>query len=134
MACAPISAPQPTRRSTRIQVQTNDFLTSVAQQNMNFEPQTIAFSSYYETLHEDDCLLQDQMADPIAFSATTSKDTLHYHQAMKADDKGQFQQAMNKEFNDHLDKKHYEVVSRDLVPEGESILDSVWAMKRKKIS
>ena len=72
------------------------------------------------------------MADHIAFSATTSKDTLYYHQAMKADDNKQFQQAMNKEFNDHLDKKHYEVVSRDSILEGESILDYVWAMKRKR--
>ena len=39
---------------------------------------------------------------------------------------------MNKEFYDHMDKNHYEVVSRDLITEGESILDSVWAMKRKR--
>ena len=64
-------------------------MTSVAQENMIFELQTIAFNNNYEALHEDDYLLQDKMADPIAFSATTSKDTLYYHMAMKDDDKEQ---------------------------------------------
>ena len=41
---------------------------------------------------------------------------------------------MNKEFYYHLDNKHYKVVSRDSIPERESILDSIWAIKYKRKS
>ena len=47
------------RRSTRAWVPTQAFLDSVSQQNLTFEPQTIAFNSYYEAIHEDDYELQD---------------------------------------------------------------------------
>ena len=41
-------------------------------------------------MHEEDYELQDQMTDPIAFLATNNKDTLYYHEAMKAPDREEF--------------------------------------------
>ena len=74
------------RRSNRTRVPTKEFLQSVSQQHLTFESQTIAFNSYYEAMYEEDYELQDQMTDPIAFLATNNKDTLYYHEAMKAPD------------------------------------------------
>jgi hypothetical protein len=43
----------------------------------------VAYSSYYEVLHEDDYKLEDDMSDPIAFLARTSDpDTMYFHQAI----------------------------------------------------
>ena len=81
---------QPLRRSNRTRIPTTKFLQNVSQQHLTFEPQTIAFNSYYEAMHEDDYELQDQMTDPIAFLATNNKDTLYYHEAMKAPDWEEF--------------------------------------------
>ena len=52
------------RRSNRTRVPTKDFLQSVSQQHITFEPQTIAFKSYYEEMHEEKYALQDQMTNP----------------------------------------------------------------------
>lgn len=51
---------------------------------------------------------------------------------MKADDRSQFQAAMQHEFDAHRNNKHWDIISRDQVPGAEVILDSVWAMKRKR--
>ena len=118
------------RRSNRTRIPTTKFLQSVSQHHLTFE--TIAFNSYYEAMHEDDYELQDQMTDPIAFLATNNKDTLYYHEAMKAPDREEFLKAMQKEFDSHMKKKHYELIERDAVPDGEDVLDAVWSMKRKR--
>jgi len=72
------------------------------------------------------------LADSIAFSAAAEKDTMYYHQAMKFSDKAQFKKAMRKEFNDHTNRNHWEITPIENVPEGEKVLDSVWAMRRKR--
>ena len=82
------------RRSRRNRVLTDEFLQSVAQQDLNFDrrahkpapyqlprdtpPQTIAFSSYYDALHQDDFKIQDELQDPIYFQAQLDKDTFYY--------------------------------------------------------
>ena len=102
-------------------------------------PQTCAFSaniastpSYYEALHQDDFKLQDDLSDPITFLATTDGDILHYGQAMKAQDRDQFKRAIQKEFTDHNDLHHWELIPIEDVPIGEKALNSVWAMRRKR--
>ena len=65
------------------------------------------------------------MVDPIAFQATLDKDTLYCSQAMKADDSQQFKKVAKKKFDAHSNRKHWEVMSIDDVPEGEKVLDSV---------
>ena len=92
----------------------------------------ISFSSYYESMHEDDYKIQDEMDDPIAFIGKTDKDTMYFNQAMKQPDREQFVNAVIKEINDHTERKHWELIPKEDVPEGNDILPSVWAMKRKR--
>ena len=87
---------------------------------------------YYEALHEDDYILQDEMKDPIAFKASSDPDNMYYHQAIKAPDKDEFLRAIIKEINDHTEGNHWALIPKEQVPKGEKILDSVWAMKRKR--
>ena len=76
-------------------------LESVAQQDIEFHnfsgpytPGTIASNAdhqtYYESMHEDDYKLQNELEDPIAFLASNTKDILYYHQAMKVTDRKEF--------------------------------------------
>jgi hypothetical protein len=51
---------------------------------------------------------------------------------MKATDAKQFRKAMQGELNDHNNRKHWDIILRSKVPEGVKVLDSVWAMKRKR--
>ena len=87
---------------------------------------------YYEVMHEDDYKLQDDMLDPIAFKATGNPDDLYYHQALKEPDKEDFLKAIVTEINNHIEGNHWEMVPIEEVPKGTKILDSVWAMKRKR--
>ena len=90
------------------------------------------YDEYYDVLHEDDYQLQDDMEDPIAFLASSSADTMYFHQAMKEPDAQQFRKAIVKEINAHIDGNHWELVPRSEVPEGARILPAVWSMKRKR--
>jgi hypothetical protein len=93
----------------------------------------VAYSSYYEVLQEDNYKLQDEMTDPIAFLARTSDpDTMYFHAAIRQPDREEFIKAIIKEVNDHIKRKHWVLVRREDVPKGTKILDSVWAMKRKR--
>jgi len=90
--------------------------------------------AYYDALHEDDYNMQDNMSDLIVFIGNKgdSDDTLYYYQAMSAPDKIKFQEAMLKEFNDHTDKQHWVPVLLTTLSFGTKVLDSIWAMKRKR--
>ena len=87
---------------------------------------------YYYMMTERDLEVQEKMSDPIAFKATADPDTMYYHQAMKEPDREQFLAAIVKEVNDHIKGNHWEMIHISQVPEGEKILDLVWAMKRKR--
>ena len=87
---------------------------------------------YYDALHREDYKIQDDMNDPISFAASSDPDTLYYHEAMKATDAKEFIKAMSKEFNDHCERGHGELIPIEEVPTGEKILDAVWSMKRKE--
>ena len=134
MDIAPSSPTTPLRRSMRVKKPSRRLLDSIDLQDLNFDPvgpHTISFSSYFEALHQDDYKFQDDIVDPIAFQATLDKDTLYYHQAMKADDSQQFKKAMKTELDAHSHRKHWEVIYLDDIPEGEKVLDYVWTMRRK---
>jgi hypothetical protein len=97
------------------------------------QQESIALPSSYKmlaTYFEPE--IADEMADPIAFLAKTDADTLYYHQAMKAPDAKEFRQAMQGEVDDHCDNEHWVMRKRSQVPEGVKVLDSVWAMRRKR--
>jgi hypothetical protein len=92
----------------------------------------IAFQTYFEAMHEDDYLLQDEMTDPVAFLVKTNRDTMYFDQAMREPDADEFIKAAVKEINDHIENKHWELVPRSEVPKEQRILPAVWAMKRKR--
>ena len=78
--------------------------------------------SFYDALHEDELEQQREMDDPIAFLATTGKkgdkDTMYFHQAMAAPDRKEFVKAMKKEFTDHTNREHWELIDKSKVPKG----------------
>jgi hypothetical protein len=45
----------------------------------SLEQHDIAFQSYYEAMHEEEYLLQDEMLNPIAFLAGSNEDTMYFH-------------------------------------------------------
>ncbi|MFM8435194.1 MAG: reverse transcriptase domain-containing protein [Planctomycetia bacterium] len=92
----------------------------------------VAYSTYYEVLHEDEYLLQDQMSDPIAFLSSQSSDTMYFDQAMHQEDREHFIQAIIDEANAHIEAKHWELIPRSQVPVDTDILPAVWSMKRKR--
>jgi Reverse transcriptase (RNA-dependent DNA polymerase) len=59
-------------------------------------------------------------------------DTLYLHEAMRAPDAAQFQEAMKHEVSEHTKKGHWEVVPKSAVPSHSKILPAVWSMKRKR--
>ena len=123
------------RRSSRIRKPTQRLQESVSMGLMQgFEATTDDIETYYDALHEDDYSIQEDMADPIAFMANKKgdPDSLYYHQAMAAPDKIKWQEAMLKEFRNHCERKHWVPVTMDEIPTGTKILDSIWAMKRKR--
>jgi hypothetical protein len=92
---------------------------------------------FYDALHEEELEHQREMDDPIAYLAATTgkkgdKDTMYYHQAMAAPDRLEFIKAMRKEFADHTNRDHWELILKSKVPKGVRILDAIWAMKRKR--
>jgi hypothetical protein len=118
---------QSVSRYGRIRKPTQRMKESLEQQR-----QAIAFQSYYEAMHEEDYLLQDEMMNPIAFLSQANQDTMYFDQAMKAPDSKEFIKAAIKEVNDHIERKHWELIPRNQVPKGIKVLPSVWSMKRKR--
>ncbi len=68
----------------------------------------------------------------LAYKASTDPDTMYYHQAMKEPDKEKFQAAMEKECSAHYKEGNYKLIKRSKLPEGATLLSSVWQMKRKR--
>jgi hypothetical protein len=91
-----------------------------------------AEEEYYDALHEEEYRVQDEMTDPIAFLAKIDEDTLYFHQASKAPHLDELVRAIVKEMNDHIVRKNWELVPRQEEPQGINVLDSIWAMKRKR--
>jgi hypothetical protein len=127
-----------TRRSSRDRRPTARMLESVQQEGLAFAAERNdiqeeeAEERYYDAMHEDEYRIQDDMMDPIAFLTKADEDTMYFHQAMKVPEKEELVKAIVKEMNDHIVAKNWELVPRQDVPEGVKVLDSVWAMKRKR--
>ena len=93
---------------------------------------TTAFQSTFETEHDRDMAMQERMRSPIAFLSEMNGDTMYFHQAMRQDDSADFVEAVVKEINGHVENKHWELIPAHDVPDGEEVLPSVWAMRRKR--
>ena len=76
--------------------------------------------------------LDIDLVHPIAFAASSDPDTLYLHEAMKQPDADQFIKAMAEEIQAHEDNHHWEVVTRDTIPQGTPILPAIWSMRRKR--
>ena len=72
------------------------------------------------------------MKDPIAYAAKMGVDDFHYHQAMKQDNKVQFQATMQKEFQSHITKRNFKLILLSKIPKATRILDAVWAFQVEK--
>ena len=71
--------------------------------------------------------------DPLyAFKSTSDPDTLYHHQAMKAPDRQDFRDAMDKEIKDQLANGNFTVIRRSNVPPNTKVLPTVWQMRRKR--
>ena len=51
---------------------------------------------------------------------------------MAASDSDNFFEAIIKEVDAHCERDHWELILKENVPKNKHILDSVWAMKRKR--
>ena len=56
------------------------------------------------------------MSDLVAFSSSSKKDTMYWHQATKQTDASEFRKAVIKEFDSHCQNKHWEIIERSQVP------------------
>ena len=59
-------------------------------------------------------------------------DTMYHHQAMKQPDREKFKEAMQKECEAHYKEGNYKLIKRNELPEGATLLSSVWQMKKKE--
>jgi hypothetical protein len=57
---------------------------------------------------------------------------MYHNQAMKQPDREKFKEAMQKECEAHYKEGNYKLIKRDELPEGATLLSSVWQMKRKR--
>ena len=72
-------------------------------------------------MHQEDYSIQDQMSNFISYEASTNKDTMYWHEAMKQLDAEEFKKAAIKEFDDHCMNKHWVIVERSEVPKVKKI-------------
>ena len=119
---APVEQP---RRSTRTHQPTRRFLEGLGQED-------IALAFQCDESMDYELGLQEAMADPIAFAASSDPDNLYLHEAMREPDKKQFQEAMKKEVTSHEENEHWELMKRSKIPKPHKVLPAVWAMKRKR--
>lgn len=119
----------PTTRSGRISRPTQRFRESMEQREQGI----VSYAVYdFDEAHDIEYKLQEAMQHPISFLSTTNKDTMYYDQAIREPDAIEFVKAIVKEVNDHIKMKHWELIPRNEVPENETVLPSVWSMKRKR--
>ena len=129
------SPPARTTRSGRVIRDSTRYTESVQQRAENlvaWEVLTENEDSLSQYPQQEEWDIEQQMNDPIAFAASSDPDTMYLHEAMKTPDKAQFLKAMEDEVNAHVKQGHWEFVLRSIVPKGVRVLDSVWAMRRKR--
>lgn len=76
--------------------------------------------------------IMEQEEPLLAFKASSDPDTMYLHEAMRQPDREKFQKAMLKEVTDMYNAGVFQIVDRSTVPEGVTVLPSVWALKRKR--
>jgi hypothetical protein len=82
-----------------------------------------------DLFHDAHIELQERMRNPIAFHAEMMGDIMYLNQALRQPDAKEFVKAVVKEINGHVENKHWELVSRDTVPDDAQIVPSVWSLR-----
>jgi hypothetical protein len=72
------------------------------------------------------------LAKQISAFVCSDPDTMYLEEAMKQKDRQQFIQAMYKELEDHINRKHWIIVPLKSVPSHKKPLPMVWSMKCKR--
>ena len=93
---------------------------------------TIDDNDLFSQRHDEHLGLQDRMRHPIAFHAEMVGDIMYFHQAMRQHDAEEFQEAVIREINGHVDNGHWELIRRSEIPQGHETVPSVWSMRRKR--
>jgi hypothetical protein len=57
---------------------------------------------------------------------------MYFHTILQEEDKMQFVRAMHDEIKNHNDNHNSEPMQREHIPEGNKVIPSVWAMRRKR--
>lgn len=65
-------------------------------------------------------------------TAEVHNDIFTLREILKQDDRMEFIEAMQKEVQDHVDRKHWTMISRSAIPKGTKTIMSVWSFKRKR--
>ena len=58
--------------------------------------------------------------------------TLMYHKEMQVDAQQEFISEMGKEWHDQLANSNLSILTKDTIPEGATVVPSVWVFKRKQ--
>lgn len=117
----PLELPLPSTRSGRTVKRPNRLIEEIE-----------AYFVPWEVFHDEAYSMQDDMDDPIAFTASNNPDIMYLNEAMAAPDREEFRKAMLKEVESHVKNKHWELVKRSDLPVGTEILPAVWAFRRKR--
>ena len=64
--------------------------------------------------------------------AQSDPDTMYHHQAMREPDHKHFIAAMDKEIADQMANGNFVLLPRSSLPNGATVLNAVWQMKRKR--
>jgi hypothetical protein len=75
---------------------------------------------------------EDDTNPLLAYKASADADTMYMHEAMKAPDRKQFISAMEKEVADQSGNKNFLIIHQSKVPQGATILPTVWQIKQKR--
>ena len=75
---------------------------------------------------------QDLEHPLLAFKSTSDPDTMYYHEAMRMQDRREFVKAMEEEIRDNFKHKNFSVIHKSKVPQGATVLPSVWQLRRKR--
>ena len=83
-------------------------------------------------MHQDNYKIQDDMEYLLVYLASYDPDTMYFGQAMNQLECKEFLSVEIREVNSHCECKHWKLLPYAKVSKGQPILDSIWAMKRKR--
>ena len=120
--------PAPSRKSKRAKQPVQRLIEAM---NAELESQDVPGEIFsYEALFPKDDSHSDN--DIMAMKAKADPDTLYLHEAMREPDRDQFVEAMGKEIDSQVGMGVYEIIRKDKVPEGATVLPAVWQLRRKR--